>query len=126
MRHWIAALSLTVLSCVAALPAGAQDRREFKDCAECPAMVVIPPGRIMRSDRLNFPEYSLEIRRPFAVSKFEVTWEQFDAFRDATGRDGKGCSWFSIAGDRPMPDKDWDEAFAPSSTSRSGTNPSCA
>ena len=76
-------------------------------------MVVVAPGRISRSDKLNFPEYSLEIRRPFAVSKFEVTWEQFDAFRDATGRDGKGCTWFSSAGDRPRPDKDWDEAFDP-------------
>ena len=105
MRQYLAPLLFAVVSCVSALPASAQDRREFKDCAECPAMVIIPPGRITRSDKLNSPEHPLEIRRPFAVSKFEVTWEQFRAFRDATGRDGKGCTRFSIAGDRPMPDR---------------------
>ena len=112
MARWTAIL-MAVMAAAIVAPASAQERREFKDCAECPTMVVVAPGRISRSDKLNFPEYSLEIRRPFAVSKFEVTWEQFDAFRDATGRDGKGCTWFSIAGDRPMPDKDWDEAFDP-------------
>ena len=87
--------------------------KEVKDCAECPAMVEIPAGKMQRSDRLGMPEYTVDFAKPFLVGKYEVTWDEFDAFRDATKRDMKGCTWYSVAGNRPMPDKDIDEAFDP-------------
>ncbi len=87
--------------------------KEVKDCAECPVMVEIPAGKMLRSDRLDMPDYPVEFAKPFLVGKFELTWDEFDHFRDETKRDMKGCTWFSIAGNRPMPGKDIDEAFDP-------------
>lgn len=94
-------------------PAGAQERREFKDCPECPEMVVVPPGRITRSDLPGKTEYTVDLRRAFAVSKYEITREQFRTFRDSTAYTGSGCAWFSPSGNRPNPDKGWDTAFDP-------------
>ena len=62
----------------------------FKECAECPEMVVIPAGSFLlgspisespRSDDEG-PQTKITFARPFAVSKFEVTVEQFAAFMD--------------------------------------------
>ena len=76
-------------------------------------MVVIPAGRMTRSTKLGDTEYPVELRHPFAMSKYEVTWTEFDSFVKATGRKGNNCIWFSMAGDRKQPDKNWDEAFDP-------------
>ena len=87
--------------------------REIKDCAECPAMVVVPAGRMTRSDKFGAPEFPVEFRRPFAIAKNEVTWAEFAVFAKATGHVAKGCAWFSLVGARPQPDKDFNEAFDP-------------
>ena len=59
----------------------------FKECAKtCPEMVVIPPGSFQmgssptlkgRSDN-ELPPHQVTITRQFAVSKFEVTFEEWD------------------------------------------------
>ena len=60
----------------------------FRECAkECPEMVVLPAGEFMmgsaadEKDRYDNegPQHRVTIARPFAVSKFEVTFEQWDA-----------------------------------------------
>jgi formylglycine-generating enzyme required for sulfatase activity len=64
----------------------------FKECAECPEMVVIPAGTFVlgsptsESSRADDegPQTNITFARPFAVSKFEVTVEQFTAFMDNT------------------------------------------
>jgi formylglycine-generating enzyme required for sulfatase activity len=62
-------------------------RREFKECARgCPVMIVIPVGKfIMGSlenelghDPSEGPPHEVTIAKPFAVSKFEVTFEEWD------------------------------------------------
>jgi formylglycine-generating enzyme required for sulfatase activity len=63
-----------------------------EDCAECPVMVRIPagdatfgsaPGALyQRPDEL--PRRTIRIERPFAVSKYEITRGQYDAFVRAT------------------------------------------
>jgi formylglycine-generating enzyme required for sulfatase activity len=65
----------------------------FKDCEICPEMVVVPPGEFMMgssSDQEGTQEnessqHKVAIRAPFAVGKFEVTKEQFDAFVNDAG-----------------------------------------
>lgn len=60
----------------------------FRECAkECPEMVVLPAGEFMmgsaadEKDRYDNegPQHRVTIAKPFAVSKFEVTFEQWDA-----------------------------------------------
>lgn len=58
----------------------------FRDCDACPEMVVVPAGEFMMgSDKAESghldekPQRTVKIARPFAVSKFETTFAQWDA-----------------------------------------------
>jgi formylglycine-generating enzyme required for sulfatase activity len=60
----------------------------FRECAkDCPEMVVVPAGEFMMGSRPDDsdhyenegPLHRVTIARPLAVSKFEVTFEQWDA-----------------------------------------------
>ena len=69
--------------------------QEFRDCANCPLMVVIPSGSFTMgspaSEEGRFdnegPQHRVTIANPFAVGKYEVTFAEWDECR----RDG-GCS----------------------------------
>ncbi len=61
---------------------------DFKECANgCPVMIVIPAGKVIigspanESDRdaSEGPPHEVTLTKPFAVSKFEVTFEEWDA-----------------------------------------------
>ena len=76
----------------AALPAQASAGSVFRDCAECPEMVVLAPGQFVMGAAPGSPGYDpdagpahpVRIGSAFAVGKFEVTRTQFAAFaRDA-------------------------------------------
>lgn len=79
------------------LPTGAQTPepgKAFRDCPECPEMVVVPPGtyrmglpRSMRSERIDIegPQHDVSIGYAFAVGRFEVTVGQFAAFVKEAG-----------------------------------------
>lgn len=85
----------------AAVPAGTL----FRDCAECPDMVVIPAGRFVMGvspdeearenlaaefrDRSR-PQRVLDVRG-FAAGRHEVTRGQYRAFAESTGRTDDGC-----------------------------------
>ena len=64
---------------------------EFRDCENCPVMVVVPPGSfVMGSDKGRSheqPRHKVTIAQPFAVGKYEVTLGQFEAFVLDTGHD---------------------------------------
>jgi formylglycine-generating enzyme required for sulfatase activity len=59
----------------------------FKECDECPEMVVVPAGKAMlgsppgESGRQTFEAapHAIEIARPFAVGRYAVTFTQWDA-----------------------------------------------
>jgi len=74
----------------------------FKDCAHgCPVMIVIPAGRFMmgspeqESDREDSegPQHEVTIAKPFAVSKYEVTFDEWDACAAATACPQAADSW---------------------------------
>ena len=87
----------------AARPAGATaavaDRQAFRDCADCPELVVIPAGRFQmgspsheegRFDNEG-PLHEVQVNR-FALGKYEVTRGEYAAFvRDTARGDGDGC-----------------------------------
>ena len=109
----------------------------FKDCANCPEMVVIPAGSFRMGD-LNGggdsdekPVHTVTIPRPFAVGRYEVTRGEFGAFVNETGYNaGSGCysytgskwgksaskSWrspgFSQTDRDPVVCMNWDDAKA--------------
>ena len=67
----------------------------FKDCANCPEMIVIPGGSFMMGSpesepgrRMNEPQSRVTIAKAFAVSRTEVTWDQWEACVRARGCDG--------------------------------------
>jgi len=77
----------------------------FKDCPDCPEMVVIPAGRFVmgaapgeeESEKLpeNFrnrsqPQHGVDVMS-FSAGKFEVTRGQYRAFVEATGRSSAGA-----------------------------------
>jgi formylglycine-generating enzyme required for sulfatase activity len=71
------------------IPPGRALRSPFRDCDNCPEMVVIEPGTVRM--RLVPPGASeprdlvATITRPFAVGRFELTRSEFRAFAEATG-----------------------------------------
>ena len=93
----------------------AEPESAFRDCAGCPEMVVVPAGRF-RMGCLSGPNCSnneLPVREvsvgSFALSQYEVTFEEYDRFARDTGRrwpDDHGWG----RGRRPVIDVSWDDA----------------
>ena len=56
---------------------------QFQDCSDCPQMVVIPAGEFTMgsppSDQAAEAQHRVTIAHPFAVSKFEITFSEWDA-----------------------------------------------
>jgi formylglycine-generating enzyme required for sulfatase activity len=90
---------------------------EFKDCASCPQMKVIPAGEFTMGSppseqhRGSEAQHRVTIAYAFAVSKFEVTFAEWDA----CVKDG-GCSGYRPddegwgRGKRPVMNISWENA----------------
>lgn len=79
----VAAISLALWW---SLPAGAaQPGTSFRDCRDCPEMIVVPAGSFAmgapddEADRQGWdgPQVKVTIARPFALGKYEVTRGEF-------------------------------------------------
>ena len=90
---------------------------EVRDCPKCPAMVVVPAGSFVMgyppgdSGRLHQegPVRTVKFSKPFAVGKFEVTfdeWEACSAEKQCPKIDDKGRG----RGRRPAIYVSWDQA----------------
>ena len=90
----------------------------FRDCADCPEMVVVQEGSYMMGSppdepgrwKDEGPRHQVTIGRPFAVGRYEVTFAEWDACRRAGG-----CA--HAAGDegwgresRPVINVSWEDA----------------
>jgi len=79
----------------------------FRDCPECPEMVVIPPGSFTMGSppaetaREGVPESQSGRERPqhqvtlshaFALGRYPVTRDEFAAFQKETGYEARGCT----------------------------------
>ena len=74
---------------------------EFRDCDDCPEMVVVPPGKFRMgclSGGDSCSDYEGPVREvavpSFALGKYEVTRGEFAAFVSATEHVAQGCSVF--------------------------------
>ncbi len=83
--------------------AGAVVGETFRDCPECPEMVVIPSGSFMmgspeseteRWEDWGGPVHRVSVRQPFALGRHEVTRGQYAAFVRATGRKQADGCWY--------------------------------
>jgi len=88
------ALAASTLATAGCAPKRLEVGESFKDCSECPELVVVPAGHfnmgdLNSRDHLNEqPVHSVSIPIGFAVGKYEVTYENWAA----CVRDG-GCSF---------------------------------
>jgi len=94
---------------------------EFRDCADCPEMVVVPAGSFTMGSPASEkgrqddegPQRTVRIGSPFAVGKTEVTVAQYRAFVETTGRTTEGNCWADFDGDgswSQTPEANWQNA----------------
>jgi formylglycine-generating enzyme required for sulfatase activity len=104
LEHPGIAIALLLLS--SALPAFAapvdlKPGAVFRDCPQCPELVVVPPGAFAmgfdggEEERYEGPVRQVRINYSFAAGRFEITNAQYRRFVDATGYDAaEGCNVF--------------------------------
>jgi formylglycine-generating enzyme required for sulfatase activity len=90
---------------------------EFRDCSDCPTMVVVPAGEFTMgapaTELGGEAQHRVRIEAPFAVSKFEITFTEWDACV-ATG----GCRGYRPGdegwgrGNSPAMNISWEDAKA--------------
>ena len=94
-------------------------REPLRSGGEGPQMVVLPAGSFRMGCLSNDddceddekPVHEVRISRPFAVSVYEVTFEEYDRFTDSTGR-GRADDWGWGRGRRPVINVSWEDAQA--------------
>ena len=90
----------------------------FRDCADCPEMVVVPAGAFMmgspaseKERRYNEgPQHQVTIAKPFAVGKFEVTFAEWDACVTAGGCSHRPSDVSWGRGRRPVINVSWNDS----------------
>lgn len=90
----------------------------FRDCDDCPEMVVIPNGVFRMGDATGKGAYSerppheVTIRAPFAIGRTEVTFAEYDACVAAGGCPHRPDDKNWGRGRHPVSDVNWHDAQA--------------
>jgi formylglycine-generating enzyme required for sulfatase activity len=120
----VARLALLVTAQVLPLeipePVRGRRGRAFRDCAACPEMIEINRGYFLMGSPLveagrysdEFPRRLVSIEQPFAIGRFAVTfdeWEACVADKGCTGNQSPGDSGWG-RGRRPVIDISWNDA----------------
>jgi formylglycine-generating enzyme required for sulfatase activity len=85
-----------------------------KECGNCPEMVTVPAGRFLMSSPvgpgMDDEKHEVTIAKPFAVAKFALTFDEWDACAAQGGcrRDVSDNGWGR--GRRPVINVSWDDA----------------
>jgi len=88
----------------------------FRDCPECPEMLVIPAGSFQMgapakeagSGDSERPRHEVRIPRPLAVARYEVTRGQYAAFVKATGHAAEGSCYVWVGSEWVnQPGRNW-------------------
>ena len=90
----------------------------FKECADCPEMIVVPARTFMMGSPAGQgidterPAHEVTIAKPFAVAKFELTFDEWDACaaRGGCRPDVSDSGWGR--GRQPAINLSWDDAQA--------------
>jgi formylglycine-generating enzyme required for sulfatase activity len=91
-------------------------RDRLKVTGEGPELVIIPPGRFRMGSPHDEPERSSDegpqhpvtLTRPFALARYALTFEEYDAYCAATGKDRPSDSGWG-RGKRPVISVSWDD-----------------
>lgn len=83
-----------------------QPGKVFRDCPECPEMVVVPAGAASLASGRN-----VTIAAPFAVGKFEVTFAEWDACVVQVGCSHRPDDRGWGRGRQPVMNVNWDDAL---------------
>jgi len=109
-------VTICFVACVA-LSSGslrAQETWSFRDCIDCPELVVLPPGQFtMGSDdeRETFgPAQSVSIQSVFAISRAEITFREYQVCVAASVCRGEISDHGWGRGDRPVINVSWYDA----------------
>jgi formylglycine-generating enzyme required for sulfatase activity len=96
-------------------------KEPFKECSNCPEMIVAPSGSFLMGSPENEPKRSsnegpphkVTFAQPFAVGKFSVTFDEWDACTASGGCNGYTPSDHGWGrGRRPVLYVSWDDAQA--------------
>jgi formylglycine-generating enzyme required for sulfatase activity len=105
-----------VLETVRLLKPGTVFRDQLQDGSEGPEMVVVPAGIFQMGDinanrnMWERPVHVVRINKPFAIGRFEITFEEYDHFVEATDREfPRDENWGR--GRLPVIDVSWYEAI---------------
>lgn len=90
----------------------------FQECTDCPDMIVVPAGSFMMGSPSaeaghkpnEDPQHNVTIAEPFAVSKFEVTFADWDACVAHGDCDPHVSDGGFGRGDQPLINVTWDDA----------------
>lgn len=92
-------------------------QQKFKDCSECPEMMIVPAGVFMLGSppselsrtAAEAPQHLVTISKPFAVGKYEITFSEWDACVADGGcaHNPRDSGWGR--GRRPVINVSWDD-----------------
>jgi len=109
----------------------ANEHETFSDCEQCPAMVVVPAGEVTigSADNAAFrrpgerPQQTAKLAKPFAMSRTEVTRQQYRRFVIETGHESatieyqgrviEGCNYYDGTSYGFVRDHDWENPGFP-------------
>jgi formylglycine-generating enzyme required for sulfatase activity len=116
---WLAYQRVLFLREVAPTPLSAQAEQalepssSFKECVSCPGLVVVSAGNFTmgsNESRDEKPPHRITLRQPFAVGKFEVTFDEWDTCVAHGGCTPKPDDRSWGRGRRPVMNVSWDDA----------------
>jgi formylglycine-generating enzyme required for sulfatase activity len=96
--------------------AGSRTPKIFRDCSDCPQMVVIPAGTFQMGAPASEKGWASELERPvhrvdvpaFAAGRFDITRDEYAAFVRATKQPtAKGCVFTGRPGPTLDPQGSW-------------------
>jgi formylglycine-generating enzyme required for sulfatase activity len=98
---------------------GTGKTEQFKDCPTCPELVVVPAGSFMMGSPASEQgrdageaQVRVSIPAPFAVGRFAVTFDEWDACVAAGGCNGNISDEGWGRGKRPVINVNWEDAKA--------------
>ena len=113
---FLGCLTLVVTFSAPELASAPEEIFRFRDCPNCPEMVVIPAGQFRMGDldgdgsSREKPVHAVRIAKPFAMGRYEVTFAEYDRYAQATGKEKPDDTWNSGRGNHPVINVSWQDA----------------
>lgn len=110
--------SRSIAPLTASEAAGIQPMDTFRECQSCPEMIVIPAGQFMIGSPQNEPDRNanegpqrpVNFTKKFAVGKFAITFEEWDACVAGGGCEGYRPADEGLRGRFPVINVSWSDA----------------